>query len=238
MSGSWPGGHVWTRDPFAVLDLETTGLDPGKFAIVEFAAVRVEALREVDSLSLLINPGPAELEAFSKSRAKEVNRIDPRELARAPFFWDGPLERILEFLGDLPLMAYNAPFDASFLRAALEGLELEVPTSLAPGNALDPLVWVRDVDRYVRKRSPTDRRHSLASAAERRGLKPTGDLHRALADVRLTLALAKRLLREKRVPGWTARLLRRQEARREAQDEDRRAYRARVRGAQAPGARG
>ena len=72
-------------------------------------------------------------------------------------------------------------------------------------------------------------------SAERRGLKPVGELHRATTDARLLLALAKHMAtREKRIPGWTARLLRRQEARRAAQDADRAAYKARMQRSQDP----
>lgn len=225
---SWPGGHVWTRDPIVVLDTETTGLDAQTHSIVELALLRVEGLREVDFLWALLNPGPERLEAFAKSRAAEVNGLDPGELLRADALADLAPE-VLHFLGEHPVLAYNAPFDAAFLRAELGRLGRPVPPNLAEGRQLDPLVWVRDVDRFVSGkpyRARGLRRHSLGPTAERRGLRPVGDLHRATTDARLLLALAKRLALREGVPGWTARLLRRQEGRRAAQDAERREFRA------------
>lgn len=212
-----------------VLDTETTGLDAQKHAIVELALLRVEGLREVEFYWALLNPGRERLEAFAKSRAAEVNGIDPGALARAEAFADVARE-VLHFLGEHPLMAYNAPFDAAFLRVELARLGLPCPPNLVEGRQLDPRVWVSDVDRYVpgkRYRAEGRRRHSLSCAAERRGLKPVGDLHRATTDARLLLALARRLRAERDLPGWTARLLRRQEVRRAAQDADRAAFRER-----------
>jgi DNA polymerase III subunit epsilon len=225
----FPGDHDWTRDPFVVLDTETTGLDPRKHHVLELSMVRAEGLREVAHLSLLLNPGEEALKRFAGSGAARVNKIDPEHLRGAPTFRDEARE-ILDFLDGLPVMAYNAPFDAAFLRVELTRAGLPfVPVHLLAGKQLDPNVWVRDVDRYVRKRSPADRRHSLASAAERRGLTPEGDLHRALTDARLTLTLARCLRIERNIMGWTARLLHRQEGRRAAQDVERREFRERCR---------
>jgi len=227
---AWPGPHVWTRDPLVVFDTETTGLDPRNgHRVVELALVRAERLRPVRALATLLNPGREALEAFRGSRAAEANRIDPAELERAPRLWEIAGD-VRNFVGELPLMAYNAPFDVKFLRAEL--LEILGSDALPRGlwredDALDPLVWVRDADRFVRAapyRARGLKRHCLAAAAERRGLAPEGELHRAETDARLLLDLARTLARERSIGGWTVRLLRRQAARRAAQDAERRAY--------------
>lgn len=225
---SWPGPHIWTRDPFIAFDTETTGLHPEKGdRVVELAMLRVEGLREVDFLSLLLHPGAVALNAFETSGAARVNKIQVQDLLQAPSFEEVAGE-VLHFVGDLPLMAYNAPFDVSFLGAELSRLEVpSLPAGLLPGRALDPNVWVRDIDRYVKKRSPTEKRHSLGVTAERWGVRVEGDLHRALSDARILLGVARALAKTRRVQGWTARLLRRQEARRAEQQDDRRRYRDR-----------
>ena len=108
--------------PFAVLDVETTGLHPGLGdAICEIAVLRVCDGEVTDEYESLVDPGrPVSPDAYA------VNRIGSEMLRGAP-----PFARIapdvLTRLEGAAIVAHNAPFDLSFLVAALEEENLAIP---------------------------------------------------------------------------------------------------------------
>lgn len=108
--------------PFAVLDVETTGLHPGLGdAICEIGVLRVCDGQILDEYESLVDPGrPISPEAYA------VNRISSEMLRGAP-----PFSRIagevLARLEGAAIVAHNAPFDLSFLAAALEEEQLPIP---------------------------------------------------------------------------------------------------------------
>jgi DNA polymerase-3 subunit epsilon len=108
--------------PFAVIDVETTGLHPGLGdAICEVAILRVCDGQVTDEYQTLVDPGrPISAEAYA------VNRISSELLRGAP-----PFARvagdILARLEGTAIVAHNAHFDLSFLVAALEEEQLPVP---------------------------------------------------------------------------------------------------------------
>ena len=98
---------------FIAFDTETTGLEPKTDKIVEIGAVKFDRLGPIGRFSVLINPGipmPAE--------AAKVNGINDEMLRKQP-----PIEEVLpdflHFIGKGILVAHNAPFDVSFINAAL-----------------------------------------------------------------------------------------------------------------------
>ncbi|MCA1949836.1 MAG: 3'-5' exonuclease [Treponema sp.] len=104
------------RTTFIAFDTETTGLEPKTDRIVEIGAVKFDSLGPIGRFSVLINPGipmPAE--------ASRVNGITDEMLSKQP-----PIEEVLpdflSFIGSGVLVAHNAPFDLSFINAALARL--------------------------------------------------------------------------------------------------------------------
>lgn len=98
---------------FVAFDLETTGLDPKRERIVEIGAVKFDRRGLIGRFSVLINPGvpmPAE--------ASRINGITDDMLAGKPSL-DEVLPDFLLFIADAALIAHNAPFDCSFVDAAL-----------------------------------------------------------------------------------------------------------------------
>src|SRR5205814_3052747 len=98
---------------YCVVDLETTGLSPGRSQICEIGAVRIERLELAGTLQTLVNPRerlPLQIAALTG--------IEERELRRAPSVGVAT-ERFLAFAGDAVLVAHNARFDMSFLDAAV-----------------------------------------------------------------------------------------------------------------------
>lgn len=170
----------WRSYPIVVLDVETTGLhaDQGD-RVVEVAAVRFEAAGDVDEgnelgltgygiagvCAALVNPGRPIGEASA------IHGITDEMVKDAqPFAEVWPVILAL-FDEETVAAAYNAPFDRAFLRAEHDRL----PTGFRDGAALpyglrtpwlDPLVWVRESDRYEKGRG----RHKLGPTCERWGV--------------------------------------------------------------------
>ena len=95
-----------------VLDTETTGLDYTRERIIEFAAVRLENGKIKDKFETLINP-----QQHIRKASMAVHHITEEMVADAPTE-EEILPKILEFIGDYPIVAHNAIFDFSFLNEA------------------------------------------------------------------------------------------------------------------------
>ena len=118
---------------FIALDLETTGLDKDRDAIIEVGAVKFRDDAPVDRYSTLINPGrpiPYEI--------TQLTGITDRDLVGKPRF-DQAAAAIMRFVGSTPVVGHNVSFDLGFLRAQgllTENLGLdtwELATILMPG---------------------------------------------------------------------------------------------------------
>ncbi len=103
------GAHLDAAD-FLVVDVETTGLSAeGGDRICEVGAVKLRGGAVVATLGSLIDAQrPVSAGAYA------VNRISPAMLADAPSF-STIAPRLRELMEDSVLVAYNAPFDTSFL---------------------------------------------------------------------------------------------------------------------------
>lgn len=95
-----------------VLDTETTGLDYTREKIVEFAAVRLENGKIKDEFQTLINP-----EQHIRKSSMAIHGISEEMVKDAPTEAE-VLPKILDFIGDYPIVAHNAIFDYSFLNEA------------------------------------------------------------------------------------------------------------------------
>ena len=109
----WQTQHIDETD-FLVVDVETTGLSPDTGdRVCEIGAVKIRGGAVVDTLSSLVNPcRPISAGAYA------VNRISPAMVAGAPEFHQ-IAGRLLRMIDDSVLVAYNAPFDVSFLDSEL-----------------------------------------------------------------------------------------------------------------------
>lgn len=95
-----------------VLDTETTGLDYTKEKMVEFAAVRLENGKIKDEFQTLINP-----EQHIRKSSIAIHGITADMVADAPTEAEA-MPKILEFIGDYPIVAHNCIFDYTFLNEA------------------------------------------------------------------------------------------------------------------------
>lgn len=151
---------------FIVLDLETTGLDPQMEGIIEIAAVRLDHGVETAHFHRLVNPG---VEISPASQA--IHGITEEMIADAPSV-ASMLPEFLEFAGNYPLVAHNAPFDIGFLNRAL-GLASRPPLD-------NPIFDSLDIAKEV---LPEQRSHKLEAVCKALGHEAQG-FHRALDDAR------------------------------------------------------
>ena len=107
---------------FIGFDVETANPDVG--SICQIGVVRVVDGIEVAAESWLCVPPPG-LEEFEAGNIA-VHGIRPGDVADQPAFAER-LPELLEFIGDLPLIAHNAQFDMMALRRACLAADLPVP---------------------------------------------------------------------------------------------------------------
>lgn len=154
-----------------VLDTETTGLDYTREKMVEFAAVRLENGKIVDEYQTLINP-----HQHIRKSSIAIHGITPEMVEDAPSEEEA-MPKILEFIGDYPIVAHNAIFDYSFLNEAklrLTGEQFENPR-------IDTQMMFKEV-------APDLESHGLEALTKRFNVE-LNNHHRAMADT-MGLALA------------------------------------------------
>lgn len=169
-------------DAVAVIDFETTGLSPAQGdRATEIAAVIVENGRVVDRYQSLMNAGvrvPAHIEALTG--------ISNAMIRSAPSA--GQVMRdVSDFVGDLPIAAHNASFDAKFWDAELARIQR---------NRQQDFVCSLLLSRRLLPSAPS---HKLGALVEYAKLPVAGRYHRALADAEMAASLLLRLEDELRL---------------------------------------
>jgi len=171
---------------YVALDLETTGLDPMRDAIIEIGALRFEGERQVEKFSTFVNPG-RKIPPF----VTELTGITDRDVESAP-----GIRRILPdlayFVGRDPVVGHNIGFDLSFLR---QHNTLQGQSSIDTFELAGILV-------------PHAGRYSLANLVREMAIDLPEQTHRALDDAVMAHALFIALLeRAAQLPQQTLREL-------------------------------
>jgi DNA polymerase-3 subunit epsilon/ATP-dependent DNA helicase DinG len=171
---------------YVALDLETTGLDPMRDAIIEIGALRFEGERQVEKFSTFVNPG-RKIPPF----VTELTGITDRDVESAP-----GIRRILPdlayFVGRDPVVGHNIGFDLSFLR---QHNTLQGQSSIDTFELAGILV-------------PHAGRYSLANLVRELAIDLPEQTHRALDDAVMAHALFIALLeRAAQLPQQTLREL-------------------------------
>ena len=176
-------------DKLVLFDTETTGLQFSRDEIIEFAAVVVELVdgiptvtREYDELVALAPGG------FVPPKITELTGISTLDLMQKGLPKTRVCRDIAEmFTGNTLLLAYNAHFDLSFLFYML--LRDGDPTILKGKDKLDLLTVYRDRHSYP---------HKLCNAIDVYGLSgKVVNSHRAVDDVIATVAVMEEMEKEK-----------------------------------------
>lgn len=156
---------------FVVVDLETTGGSPTGSQITEFGAVKVRGGQVVGEFQSLVRPSEP-IPAF----ITVLTGISNSMVADQPPI-GAVLPQFLEFARGAVLVAHNAGFDISFLKAAC----VETGHHWPDFTVLDTVRLARQL--VHRDEAPN---HKLASLATLFGATSTPD-HRALNDARATV---------------------------------------------------
>ncbi len=203
------------RLPIVAIDTETTGRDPATDRIVEVAAVVWDGTGIVARQSWLVNPGRP-----IPQEATEVHGIKDTDVADKPPFSE-ILPSLIETLrGKVPL-AYNAHFDRQFLMEEYNRSAI-VETKSAPAfrrnvEWIDPLVWVREVQK-------SERSKALGDVCQRLDI-PLANAHRASDDAEAALLVLQAVMPDPRIPRMYAAFLQEQRRLGRQQDEERARWR-------------
>jgi len=151
---------------YVALDLETTGLQADRDAIIEIGVVKFRGDEVIAEWSSLVNPNRP-----LPHKIERLTGISPREVERAPAL-HAVLPALMRFIGENPLVGHNIQFDLTFLQRA------GYPT---PPPALDTFELACILMPYAS-------RYSLGKLMDELGIEfPTQ--HRALEDARAVHAL-------------------------------------------------
>jgi len=155
------------------IDLETTGLDSQKDAIIEIGAVRFNNRRIDSEWSTLINPGRP-IPPF----ITQLTGITNQMVLQAPVLED-VLADFVDFVGDAPILGHNVNFDLSFLKQK---------RIVEYNDAIDTYEIASVI-------LPTSERYNLRALTQSLGV-PFPATHRALDDAHATRGVYLRLFEE------------------------------------------
>jgi DNA polymerase III epsilon subunit family exonuclease len=162
---------------FVVVDVETTGLSPGRAALCEIGAVRVDGLEMAGTFETLVAPGRPLPRAIAS-----LTGLEDGDLSGAPKP-EVAVRRLLKFSGERVFVGHNARFDLSFLDREVERLA----GRKHGGPVVDTASLAR---RLLAGRAP---RVGLASLAHFFGTS-VQPCHRALPDAQATAEVLVRLI--------------------------------------------
>ncbi len=157
-------------ESFVAIDIETTGLDPNRDAIIEIAAVKFNGKRIESEWSSLINP-KRHVPEFIRS----LTGIDDAMLRDAPQMRD--IAHDLEaFARDVPIVGHSVRFDLGFLQRHIPFLNNDVIDTYELAAVL----------------MPNAGRYNLGSLGKELGILLPAT-HRAMDDAKVTQAAFNRL---------------------------------------------
>ena len=106
------------EDTFVVFDTETTGFYAGSDQMIEIGAVKVQKGNIIDRFDELIDP--------KRPLPKKITELTfiTDEMLKGKDSEENVTRRFLEWAGNLPMVAHNAKFDISFMKAAFNKYNL------------------------------------------------------------------------------------------------------------------
>lgn len=147
-------------DTYVILDLETTGYDRKFDEIIEMAAIKVLNNEISDKFQSFVHPEMPIDEYIIK-----LTGITNEMVENAPYVNDA-IPKILDFIGDLPIVGHFISFDVNFL--------CQNTTEIVSNNYIDTL-------RLCRKLFPDLEHHRLSDMVEFLNI-PTRGYHRSTND--------------------------------------------------------
>ena len=100
--------------PYAIIDIETDGLDESKSSIIELGAVKLEE-GELKEFGCVI-----EYNKQLSDRITDLTGITTQMLNEEGLPLDVALDELLQFIGDLKIVGYGVEFDIKFINSKLK----------------------------------------------------------------------------------------------------------------------
>ncbi len=139
---------------YVVFDVETTGFNAGGGdSMIEIGAVKICNGEIISKFDRLINPGKK-----LESHIIRLTHITDEMLEDCPTEEEA-VKEFIEWMGDLPLVAHNAKFDASFMSMAYQKYNL--------GEFQNPIIDTLQLSRVL---DTEYSRHSLSALVKRYGI--------------------------------------------------------------------
>jgi len=174
-----PKNNILIKDSnFVVLDFETTGLSAKNSKVLEIGMVKIEKGEITDTYSAFINPimpVPYQITLLTG--------ITREDVTDAPIFEELAYE-ILDFIGDSTLVAHNAPFDYSFLKAEFNFAGIDI-------SHIQIICTLKIAKRIL----PRLKSKSLSALRKHYGLLHK-NVHRALGDANVTAKIFLRMIEQ------------------------------------------
>lgn len=146
---------------FVAIDVETTGLSPVSNELIEVSAIKYKGTKKVETFSTLIKP-----KVSIPTRITQITGITNNMVKNCP-----PVEEVMpklvEFIGDSPIVAHNANFDYNFIQSHSNN-------SFSKNKVIDTVA-------ISRKMYPQLPNHRLGTIAKQIGITEDG-FHRAEFD--------------------------------------------------------
>ena len=153
--------RIDNKNTFVAIDVETTGLSPTSNELIEVSAIKYDGNKKIDTFSTLIKP-----KVRIPYYITNITGITNDMVEAAPEV-EEVMPELVEFVGDLPIVAHNANFDYSFIQNYSN-------KSFTNNNVIDTV-------RIGRKLYPELPNHKLGTIAKHIGITEDG-FHRAEFD--------------------------------------------------------
>ena len=159
-------------EPFIVADLETTGLDSNKHEIIEIAAIKVNR----DSNNHVFFTGLVKPKKKIPAKITSITGITNEMVETDGEAIESIIPQFLNFIEELRLVFYNAPFDMSFLNKAASDLGIKIKNPISDALTMSRQAW------------PNLPSYKLTDLAKMGNLDTSG-AHRALEDCKMTMTV-------------------------------------------------
>ena len=158
---------------FVVIDLETTGPDPERHEIIEIGAIRVnrDGSERVD-FNMLIKPDKS-----IPSRVTELTGITQTALLSTGKPMPVAIKEFRAFIGDLPLVSFNADYDLAFLKIAGQNNATTISNKISCASKMAQRAW------------PERKNYHLSVLSKRTNKSKVDDKYRVLDDCQSALTV-------------------------------------------------